>query len=241
MTPVLVGAAICPQAPFLVSGAGGSIDPAPTVRAAARTVATWVVERARAVEGSEVVVVGRGLTTAELPADALFSADRIRGEPGADSVELPVSLGLGRQLIEEAGGGVRRLVSIVEGASPSEAAHVGHTLLRDTPGILLVMADGSACRGPRAPGYVDPRAEDFDRALETALATGEASVLAHLDPTLCDALLCQGREALQVLAGAVGDLPVRADLVHRSAPFGVDYVAATWIVGTVAGEGRPGA
>jgi hypothetical protein len=230
VTAPVVAAAVCPQAPFLVAGATGRVDPGPEVRSAARSVASWAVARTADAPGRGLVVVGRGPTTGDLPVDARFTADRIRGTPEAGSVELPVSLGLGRQLVEEAGGTVSRLVSICEGASPSEAAHVGRTLPRDTPAVLLVMADGSACRGPKAPGYVDPRAEAFDHALETALATGEVSALAGLDPTLCDELLCQGREALQVLAGAVDGADVEATLAYHDASFGVAYMTATWNV-----------
>jgi hypothetical protein len=66
---------------------------------------------------------------------------------------------------------------------------------------LLVMADGSACRSPRAPGYLDPRAAAFDAALEQAVRGGDLGALRAMDESVARELLASGRPAWQVLAG----------------------------------------
>src|SRR5690606_11020203 len=98
------------------------------------------------------------------------------------------------------------------------------------PTALLVMGDGSARRGPRAPGHFDERAHGFDSDLVDALREGDPARLAGLDAGLARALLAQGRAALQALAGAAAaqDAPPRADLVYADDPYGVMYAVAEW-------------
>jgi hypothetical protein len=92
------------------------------------------------------------------------------------------------------------------------------------------MGDGSACRGLKAPGYDDPRAEPFDRGVAKSLATADADALLALDPALAGELRAAGRAPWQVLAGAVkattGDW--HGELRHEAAPYGVAYFVATW-------------
>ena len=68
---------------------------------------------------------------------------------------------------------------------------------------LLVMADGSACRSLRAPGYLDPRAAAFDAVLERAVRTGDLGSLQDMDDGLARELLATARPGWQVLAGAM--------------------------------------
>jgi hypothetical protein len=41
-------------------------------------------------------------------------------------------------------------------------------------------------------------------------------------------LWAAGRAPWQVLAGAAGDSPVKAQVLYEGAPYGVGYVVATW-------------
>ena len=94
---------------------------------------------------------------------------------------------------------------------------------------LLVVADGSARRTEKAPGHLDPRAAAVDDALVDAVrasAEGGLQRLLDLDPDLCAALLVAGRAPLQVLAGAVEDVPLTVASLEVSDPFGVLYVVA---------------
>jgi hypothetical protein len=101
--------------------------------------------------------------------------------------------------------------------------------LRDLPGrvALLVAADGSACRTPKAPGSFDPRAEAFDTQLAEALAAGDPARL-PADPVLARELWCRAVpmwQLLRALNPAVG----RARVLHADAPYGVGYVVGTWL------------
>ena len=93
---------------------------------------------------------------------------------------------------------------------------------------LLVVADGTARRGPQAPGYTDGRAHEFDRAWVDALEQARPAVLADLDAQLADDLLMAGRPTLQVLAGAAGDRRWAATLHYADDPYGVQYAVASW-------------
>ena len=98
----------------------------------------------------------------------------------------------------------------------------------EDPWALLVMGDGSACRGQKAPGYDDPRAQPYDDAVARALADADAAALAGLDPVLSAELLVAGRAPWQVLAERYGAPPCRgaATCLDYGAPYGVAYFVA---------------
>ena len=58
----------------------------------------------------------------------------------------------------------------------------------DEPTTLVVMADGSARRGEKAPGHLHPDAVAFDERIEAALRSGDAEALAALDPEVGEEL-----------------------------------------------------
>jgi hypothetical protein len=89
------------------------------------------------------------------------------------------------------------------------------------------MGDGTGRRTPK-PGYLDARAEPFDRHVSAALAAGDPAALAGLDVALADELLVQGRAAWQVLAGAAAGSTWRGQVRYDAAPYGVGYLVATW-------------
>ena len=92
---------------------------------------------------------------------------------------------------------------------------------------VLVLGDGSARRGQKAPGHFDERASAVDDTIAAALAAGDPQPLTDLEPILADELLIAGRAAWQVLAGAVPGPPVEATAT-MSDPFGVAYHVALW-------------
>jgi hypothetical protein len=98
------------------------------------------------------------------------------------------------------------------------------------PWALLVMGDGSACRGRKAPGYDDPRAAAYDDGVARALATADTDALLDLDPALSARLKAAGRAPWQVLAGAARAAggAWRGELTYHAAPYGVGYFVATW-------------
>lgn len=93
--------------------------------------------------------------------------------------------------------------------------------------LLVIPADGSARRSEKAPGYLDPRAIDFDAAVEAALESGDGAALAALDPELGADLLALGVPALQMLAGLMPE-PSTAKMLYADDPFGVRYWVARW-------------
>ena len=100
-------------------------------------------------------------------------------------------------------------------------------LVDDLADLIVVSADGSATRTEKAPGFFDERAADFDKAIETALAQGDAGALAGLDDELAVELWCRGVAALRAMA-ALMPAPRSARVSYSDAPYGVAYWVATW-------------
>lgn len=107
-----------------------------------------------------------------------------------------------------------------------QAGFVG-ALVEGAADLIVVSADGSATRTEKAPGFFDERAADFDKAIEGALADGDAAALAALDQELAAELWCQGVPAFQALA-ALMPSPTEAVVTYSDAPYGVAYWVATW-------------
>ena len=133
----------------------------------------------------------------------------VRGTPAADP--LPLALAVGRTP-------ARRPPHRLWGVPASELP----------PGDLLVVADGSAKRSEKAPGYFDPRAADFDAAVARALRDGSPEQLSALDPDLATELWATGVPTWQALAAATAAGSPSAELLYDDAPHGVGYVVATW-------------
>jgi hypothetical protein len=167
---------------------------------------------------------------------------------------LPLSLGLGAMLLDQAGyRGLRRLVAVGQAEPTDACAALGVGLAtKAVRTALLVMGDGSARRTLKAPGHLDPRAEPFDAHVERAVRTGRLSALLDLDEALARDLMATGRPAWQVLAGAMTDGAGvddagaaeggraeggradtaeldgagAAEVLYRDDPFGVAYLVA---------------
>ena len=103
---------------------------------------------------------------------------------------------------------------------------------------LLVVADGSARRGEKAPGYLDERATGFDETVGAALRQGDPGALAVLDEDLGAQLLAGGVPALRALGSLVldhlahrpdtGEPRVQAQVDYDADPFGVQYWVVRW-------------
>lgn len=112
-------------------------------------------------------------------------------------------------------------------ADPDACAALGAALAGEDAG-LLVIGDGAAKHGEKAPGYRDERAGPFDDAVAAALRDADPDALAALDPELAAGLWASGRAPWQVLAGATRGRAWRGELLHSSTPFGVAYHVAVW-------------
>jgi hypothetical protein len=240
---VIVAAAICPCPPLLARELTGQAEVLPELRAACAT-AVGSLAAAR----PDVIVVagpdektGRWDPDARLDSAAYAPAGVLGPRTGAAAAGLPLSLGIGARLLDEAGyTGPRALHGIAALAAPGDCLRLGHQIARRAPRVaLLAMGDGSARRSVSAPGYLDERAAPFDAAVERAVRDGDLAALAALDPDLAADLMAVGRPAWQVLAGAlgaVGDGPaaagapppgrLRSEVLYSDAPFGVAYLVA---------------
>ena len=152
---------------------------------------------------------------------------RLAGEIRSAKHSLPLGLGLGAMLLDDAGyAGPRVLQAVAEDAPAAECLELGASLAGRAPRAgLLIVGDGSARRSPKAPGHLDERAAPFDASVERALRDGDMTALAGLDPHLARELMATGRAAWQVLAGAFGAPPV-GEILYSGAPFGVSYLVA---------------
>ena len=213
---MIVAVAGCPNPPLLLPGITGCpVAEVEQLRAACLS----AIGELLAADPSRVVVIG-----------AAAAGER----------DKPLSQLVGRLLLDQAGCRlpVERLV-IAADSSPADCLAAGRQLAAaelaagqpatPTGRIgLLVMADGSARRSLKAPGYLDPRAGGFDGQVEQCLRSGRLDRLADLDPVLAEELLVAGRAAWQVLAGAVCAVAGTSRLHYCDDPFGVWYPVMSW-------------
>jgi hypothetical protein len=237
---MIVAAALCPCPPLLAAELTGQADILPELRAACAT----AVGRMLAAGPDVVAVVGLAETTGTwdpagelslasyapaLRATALRAAAvRTTGPP------LPLALGIGALLLDNAGYAGSRILRGIDAAEPAAGClALGREVAASASRVaLLAVGDGSARRSASAPGYLDERAAPFDEAVERAVRDGDLAALASLDPALATDLLAAGRPAWQVLAGALLASPLAADrphteILYSDAPLGVTYLVAT--------------
>ncbi len=149
--------------------------------------------------------------------------------PGNGRPSLPLSVGLGARLLDQAGYRGRRLLhSVAEDEPASACAALGARLASAAGRVaVLVMADGSARRGRKAPGYLDERSVPFDAAVARAVRAGDPGALLALDAGVARELMATGRASLQVLAGALDSQSWSAQIRYSDDPFGVAYLVAS--------------
>jgi hypothetical protein len=230
---VITSAALCPAPPLLVRELTGADPVVPELRQACHDATAALL----ADEPDLVAVVGvASETRAWPPAGRLDLSAYAPGLPAAaDGLDplpagpVPLPLGLGARLLDQAGYAGRRELYSVGDHEPAEAcATLGARLASAAPRVaLLVMADGSARRGLKAPGYLDERSGPFDAAVAGAIRAGDLAALLALDPRLARELMATGRASWQVLAGAMnGDRPA-SEIRYCDDPFGVAYLVAS--------------
>jgi len=231
---VLVAATVVPSAPVLVPAlAPGAPEPVVALR---QVCAQAVIQLVDLVEHVVVVTAAAaGRWGSEAGGSLASYGVDLRG--GGGQLILPPALTLGAVLLDDAShGGDRTYVAVDPTTTSDVCASLGRELVgahkSDPPTGLLVLADGSAKRGEQAPGFVDARANDFDAAVATALATGDASALRALDPDVAEQLWVSGRVGWQVLAGVAeawqASSRVFAGVTYDAAPLGVGYLVAAW-------------
>lgn len=237
---MIVAAALCPSPPLLARELTGQALVLPELHDACAVAVAQLVA-----SGPDlVIVVGPADVTAvwdaasRLDLSAYAPALGVTGDQGG-GVPLPLAVGIGAMLLDEAGYAGRLLLhGVARSGSPEACLTLGRDLAATAPRVaLLVMGEGSARRSLSAPGYLDERAEPFDAAVERAVREGDLAALAKIDPVLADDLMATGRPVWQVLAGALSDglAPAsspayprpEAEIRYCAAPLGVAYLVAT--------------
>ncbi len=224
---MLVAAALCPAPPLLVRELTGADPVVPDLREACRA----AVAAALACAPELVVVVGVAETAGSFdPAgrlDLAAFAPALGGLP-PQVPALPPALGLGGLLLDLAGyRGPRALHAVTEDDPAGACAALGDQLAGQAGRVaLLVLADGSARRTLKAPGYLDERSAPFDEEVARLLAGPDLAPLLAVDQALARELMATGRPAWQVLAGAARGLRATTGIRFRDDPFGVAYLVA---------------
>jgi hypothetical protein len=236
---MIVRAAVCPSPPLLARELTGRAEILPDLRDACAAAVAHLL----AATPDVVAVVGGGQETASWdPEDRLDlsayaagyvpSPARALAAGGDGKPSLPLAVGIGALLLDDAGYAGPRILQAVDESAPADAClRLGRDLAGASPRVaLLAVGDGSARRGRAAPGYLDERAVPFDDAVQRAVREGDMAALAGLDPDLARDLMATGRAAWQVLAGACdgafdGARPA-AEIRYAADPFGVAYLVA---------------
>jgi hypothetical protein len=112
--------------------------------------------------------------------------------------------------------------------SGSDAAALGEQLgSGDTRLGLILVADGAACHGPKAPRAGDVRAQAYDAEVGEALASGRPDRLALTDRELGAELGATGDQVWPVLVAAA-DGEMVGEVCWAGAPYGVGWAVASW-------------
>ena len=229
---MITTAALCPAPPLLARELTGTDPVAQDLRQACLDATAGLL----ASEPDLVAVVGVAAQTRRWPSDGRLDLavygpglDAPAGAVGPPRPPVPLSLGLGARLLDQTGYAGRRALQSVSEQEPTAAcAALGARLASAAARVaLLVMADGSARRGLKAPGYLDDRSLPFDAAVEGAVRAGDLSALLALDPVLARELMATGRAGWQVLAGAMNGRRPVSKIWYRDDPFGVAYLVAS--------------
>jgi hypothetical protein len=228
---MIIAATLCPWPPLLVRELTGADPVLPELRdACAAAVAALL-----AGHPDVVAVVAPGPATTTWPADGRLNIAAFGGPPPtspqtvSDICSLPPAAGIGGYLLDQAGyQGPRVIWTVSEDETPAGCSKLGAELAAASPRTaLLAVGDGSARRGPKAPGAFDERAAGFDAEVERAVRAADMDALLALDPALARDLMATGRPAWQVLAGALAGTPVSTEIRYADDPFGVFYLVAS--------------
>src|SRR5262249_32886147 len=223
---MLTSAALCPAPPLLARELTGADPVVPELRQACRDAAAGLLRG----HPDVIAVVGAGGQTATWDGDA--GPDVSRLAPGARPAarEGPEgATGGGAGWLDQAGYEGPLVLQLVGEDEPAgRCAELGARIARSAGKVaLLAMADGSARRGPKAPGYFDARSGPFDAEVERAVRVGDLDALLAVDEALARELMATGRPAWQVLAGALRGTELVSEVSYRDEPFGVAYLVAS--------------
>jgi hypothetical protein len=215
---MIIAAAVCPDPPLLLRELNGTHDSVEPLRESCL----------RAID--------------ELVSSTPDTIIAIGADDGRPHGGLPLSLRIADRLLTDRWRGPTEWHMVAPDALGHTCHTTGEALGCRTDRIgLLVMANGSACRDIKAPGYLDERAHHFDARIVHAIECGDWRVLRDVDTHLAEQLLVQGHAPLRVLGSAMqraNSDRMRCQVHYLDDPFGVLYLVATWTVApTYVGDG----
>ena len=112
--------------------------------------------------------------------------------------------------------------------SGAAATALGAELGQDGARVALILvADGAACHGPKAPRAEDARAPAYDDEVCVALASGQPGRLAQIDADLGHDLGATVPQVWPVLLSAASGDGIGA-VLFSGAPYGVGWTVASW-------------
>jgi hypothetical protein len=115
--------------------------------------------------------------------------------------------------------------------SGHDAEDLGEQVSSDDADVgLILVADGAACHGPKAPNAQDERSQTYDDGVCEALASGFPTRLAQIDARLGNELGATGYEVWPVLvaAAAAADTKWVGEVLWAGAPYGVGWTVGSW-------------
>lgn len=248
LTRVLVAVAVVPGPPaFVPELMGRAVHELDGLRAAADTALTALTDELSAAQQANgapglLVVAGPGGPGEHQAAGPVgfgeFGLDvelpALPGGPTGAADALPTPLLVGRYLASRVTGRAEDVDRLWAGARWATVDAVSGTALgielaaSPAPVALLLVADGAACHGPKAPRAEDSRAGAYDDAVNEALAAADVAALRALDPDLGAALSATGPQLWPLLEAAATDGHWTGTLLHRGAPYGVGWTVALW-------------
>ena len=199
--------------PALATGAAPELAP---LRAACREVVAAVVSA----KPDVLYVIG----VDDAPRSRSFRPWGV-DEPVDVPEPMPLSLLVGAWLTT---GSSRSFVIVDDDMDAEDCAALGRELATSADRVgMLVMGDGSARHNEKAPGYLDPRAHDYDERVATAMRSADVETLSALDSAAARELMVAGRAPWQVLAGAAAGRSWTAES-SLEIPYGVAYHVVAW-------------
>lgn len=223
---MITRAALCPAPPLLARELTGADPVVPDLRRACVDAVADLLTG----DPDLVAVVGVAADTRAWDAEARLDLSLYAPAIDARAIaRLPLPLGLGGRLLDQVGYAGRRVLhSVGDQEQAQVCAAVGAQLAGAGERVaFLVMADGSARRGLKAPGYLDERSAPFDAEVARAVGAGDMAALLALDAVLARELMATGRAAWQVLAGAMAGQRPACQVRYCDDPFGVAYLVAS--------------
>jgi hypothetical protein len=229
---MLVAASVLPHPPLLVPEVSVAT---PDWLAELRAAVADSVRRLVDSEPDVVVSIGSAATPGEWTerAGGSLRSYGVAVSAGGPEVALPLSLTIAARVLDDAGWqGSRHYAVLASDLDAATIAAAGRRLAGVADRVaVLAMGDGSAKRTSEAPGYLDPRASEFDAEAVAALGDADVAALLSLSGRLAAELWVAGLPAWQALAGAVDvDADVEAKVRYDDAPRGVGYFVVDWAV-----------